>query len=105
VPKLDDKIKEQIKKAEKNPHFGSEKFLIKFQEQSLEIAGPLTCLWANMLNCNATLKQEDILFLFYRESWCSLGSFALNHSEVSTKTCQSSPSAIRRSGVKERRKK
>ena len=66
VPKLDEEIKEQIKKAGKNPHFGSEKFLFKFQEQLLEIAGPLTCLWMDMLDHNVTLKQEDILLLLQR---------------------------------------
>jgi len=66
VPKLDEEIKEQIKKTGKNPHFGSEKFLFKFHEQLLEIAGPLTCLWTDMLDHNATLKQEDILLLFQR---------------------------------------
>ena len=50
VPKLDEEIKEQIKKVGKNPHFVSEKFLFKFQEQMLEITGPLTFLWADMLN-------------------------------------------------------
>ena len=66
MPKLDEEIKEQIKKAGKNPHFGSEKFLFKFQEQMLEIAGPLTCLWADMLNRNATIRQEDLLLLLQR---------------------------------------
>ena len=66
VPKLDEEIKEQIKKNGKNPHFGSEKFLFKFQEQLLEIAGLLTCLWTDMLDQNATLKQEDILLLIQR---------------------------------------
>lgn len=66
VPKLDEEIKEQIKKTGKNPHFGSEKFLFKFQEQLLEIAGPLTCLWTDMLDQKATVKQEDILLLLQR---------------------------------------
>ena len=66
VPKLDEEIKDQIKKAGKNPHFGAEKFLFKFQEQILEIAGPLTCLWADMLNRDATVKPEDILLLLQR---------------------------------------
>ena len=43
VPKLDDEIKEQIKKAGKNAHFGAERSLFKLQEQILEMAGPLTC--------------------------------------------------------------
>jgi len=66
VPKLDEEIKEQIKKAGKDPHFGPVKFLFKFQEQLLEIAGPLTCLWADMLNHNATVKQEDVLLLLQK---------------------------------------
>ena len=66
VPKLDEEIKDQIKKAEKNPHFGAEKSLFKLQEQILEMAGPLTCLWADIRNWKATVKQEDVLLLLQR---------------------------------------
>ena len=63
VPKLDEEIKEQIKKT---GHFGLKKFLVEFQEQLLEIAGPLTCLWMDLLDQNPTLMQEDILLRLKR---------------------------------------
>ena len=66
VPKLDEEIKDQIMKAGKNPHFGAEKSLFKIQERILEMAGPLTCLWSDMLNQTATVKQEDVLLLIQR---------------------------------------
>ena len=66
VPKLDDEIKEQIKKVGKNPHFGAERSLFKLQEQILEMAGPLTCLWADILSQKAVVKQKDILLLLQR---------------------------------------
>ena len=61
-----EKIKDQIKKAGKNPHFGAEKSLFKIQERILEMTGPLTCLWSDTLNQKATVKQEDILLLLQR---------------------------------------
>jgi len=63
VPKLDDDIKEQIKKAGESPHFGAERSLFKLQEQILEMARPLTCLWSDILSRKATVKQEDVLLL------------------------------------------
>ena len=66
TPKIDDDIKKQIKRAGKDPHFGVEKSLYKFQEQILEMAGPLTCLWADLLNQDATVKPEDVILLLQR---------------------------------------
>ena len=60
---LDDEIKEQIKKAGKNPHFGVEQSLFKLPEQILEMAGPLTCLWADILSRRAMVKQDVLLLL------------------------------------------
>ena len=48
VPILDDMVKEQLKKRGTDPHFGSEKSLYKLQEQVLNVAGPLTCLYGQI---------------------------------------------------------
>lgn len=66
LPKMDDDVKEQLKSRGKDPHYGSEKCLYKLQEQVLEVVGPLTCLWADMLNKDATIKVEDTLLLIQR---------------------------------------
>ena len=47
----------------KDPHFGSEKSLY---EQMLDVAGPLTCLWADLLNKEARTAAEDTLLLVQR---------------------------------------
>ena len=66
APKLDEDIKKQIRMAGKDPHFGVEKHLFKLQEQILDMAGPLTCLWADLLNPEATVMPEDIILLLQR---------------------------------------
>ena len=66
LPKMDDDVKKQLKSRGKDPHYGSEKCLYKLQEQVLEVVGPLTCLWADMLNKDATIKVEDTLLLIQR---------------------------------------
>ena len=66
APKLDEQVKDQLKKKGKDPHFGSEKSLFKLQEQLLDVAGPLTCLWADLLNKEATVTAEDTLLLIQR---------------------------------------
>ena len=66
VPKLDEEVKEQLKLRGKDPHFGSEKSLYKLQEQVLDIAGPLTCLWADLINKEANFSPEDTLLLVQR---------------------------------------
>ena len=50
APKLDEQVNDCLEKIGKDPHFGSEKMLYKFQGQILDLAGPLTCLWADLLN-------------------------------------------------------
>ena len=60
---IDKDIKRQIKRAGKEPHFGIEKSLYKIQEQILDMTGPLTCLWTDLLNQNATVKLEDVILL------------------------------------------
>ena len=66
TPKIDEDIKRQIKRAGKDPHFGIEKSLYKIQEQIMDMTGPLTCLWADLLNQNATVKPEDVILLLQR---------------------------------------
>ena len=46
APKLDEEVKDHLRRKGKDPHFGSEKALYKLHEQVLDVAGPLTCLWA-----------------------------------------------------------
>ena len=57
TPKIDKDIRRQIKRAGKDPHFRIEKSLYKIQEQILDNTGPLACLWADLLNQNATVKR------------------------------------------------
>ena len=66
APKLDEQVKEHLKMKGKDPHFGSEKSLYKLQEQMLDVAGPLTCLWADLLNKEARISAEDTLLLVQR---------------------------------------
>ena len=35
----------------------------KLQEQMLDVAGPLTCLWVDLLNKEALVSAEDMLLL------------------------------------------
>ena len=66
VPKLDQEVKEQLKRKGKDPFFGGEKSLCKIQEQLLDATGPLTCLWSDLLNKEAKVSSEDILLLIQR---------------------------------------
>ena len=61
--KLDEQVRDQLKKKRKSPHFGAEKSLYKVQDQLLSVAGPLTCLWADLLNKDAKVSWEDTLLL------------------------------------------
>ena len=49
-----------------NPHFATEKALYNTQKQLLDVTGPLTCLWADLLNKEAKASPEDILLLIQR---------------------------------------
>ena len=60
APKLDEQLKEQLKK---DPHYGSAKSLYKLQEQVLDVAGPFTCLWLDLLNKEAEVSNEDVILL------------------------------------------
>ena len=50
----------------KDPHFGSKTSLYKLQEQMLDVAGSLICLWADLLNKEAHVSAEDTLLLVQR---------------------------------------
>ena len=63
VPKLDEDVKEQLKKKGKDPHFGQERVLYKLQDSILEVSGPLMCLWADLTNPAAEVSPEQILLL------------------------------------------
>ena len=66
APKLDEQVKDHLRRKGKDPHFGSEKALYKLQEQVIDVAGPLTCLWADLLNREAKVAEEDIILLVQR---------------------------------------
>ena len=66
TPKLAGDAVEQLKSKGKNPHFGAEKALYNTQKQLLDVTGPLTCFWADLLNKEASVHPEDILLLTQR---------------------------------------
>ena len=66
APQLDQQVKEQMQQRGKDPHFGSEKSLYKVQEKILDVDRPLTCLWADLLNKQASVSAEDTLLLTQR---------------------------------------
>lgn len=66
APRLDEQVKEQLKRKGRDPSYGAEKSLFKIQEQLLDITGPLACLWADLLNREARITPEDTLLLIQR---------------------------------------
>ena len=66
VPKLDDQVKDHLRGKGKDPHFGAEKSLYRIQEAVLDVAGPLTCLWATLLDDQAATSREDTLLMVQR---------------------------------------
>ena len=66
APRLDDLVKDQLVKKGKDPQFGTERTLFKLQQQLLEVSGPLTCLWADMLNPDTDPSSEEIVLLLQR---------------------------------------
>lgn len=66
VPKLDDQLKEYLKSKGKDPLYGSEKALYKIQELLLDVSGPLTCLWGDLLNKEVTVSGEMLVRLVQR---------------------------------------
>ena len=63
---MDEPVRDHLKRKGKDPHFASEKTLYKLQGQVLDLPGPLTCLWADLLNADAKVKREDMLLLVQR---------------------------------------
>ena len=57
VPRLDEEVRQQLKQKGKDPQFGIERTMFKLQEQILEVAGLLTCLWVYLLN---SVEEPDI---------------------------------------------
>ena len=70
--KLDEQVRDQLKKKGKSPHFLAEKSLYKVQDHLLSVTGPLTCLWADILNKDAKVSWEDMLLLIQRALVLSL---------------------------------
>ena len=66
APKLDELMKDQMTRKGKDPQFGSEKMLFKLQQQLLEVSGPLTCLWSDMMNPDTDPSTEEIILLLQR---------------------------------------
>ena len=60
---MDEQVNDRLEKISKDPHYGSEKTLYKFQGQILDLAGPLTCLWADLLNSDIKIKKADIILM------------------------------------------
>ena len=66
VPRLDEQVKDHLKGKGKDPHYGSEKSLYRIQEAVLEVAGPLTCLWRDLMDKDTPLTMEDTLLSIQR---------------------------------------
>ena len=66
TPKLDEGMKHQIKKAGKDPLFGQERSLFKLHDQLLDMAGPLTCLWTDMVNKDVKVNPQEVILLVQR---------------------------------------
>ena len=57
-------MREQLKRKSRDPKYGS--LVFKIQGLLLDIAGPLTCLWVELLNKDAGVTPEDTLLLVQR---------------------------------------
>lgn len=66
TPKLGGEVKDQLKSKGKGSHYGAEKSLYKIQDQLLDVVGPLTCLWSDLLNKQAKVSSEVVLLLLQR---------------------------------------
>jgi len=60
VPRLDEEVKKQLRSKGRDPHFGQEKMLFNIQGEFLKVSGPLTCLWADMMNPEVEADKEKI---------------------------------------------
>ena len=50
----------------KDALFGQERSLFKLHDQLLDMAGPLTCLWADMANKEAKVNPQEVILLVQR---------------------------------------
>ena len=66
-------MKEQIKKTSKDSHIGAERSLYSLQQELLDLAGPLTCFWADMADPNAKVAPQAVILLVQRVL-CLMGS-------------------------------
>ena len=66
APQIDEEASSQMRRNFKNAHFGAEKTSYRVQEQMLEVSGPLTCLWADMVNPHTELDRERIALVVQR---------------------------------------
>jgi len=57
TPKLDEEVKRLI---------GTEKALLKVQDQILNLVGPLTCLWSDLLNQQPDTTSEQVILLIQK---------------------------------------
>jgi len=73
APTLDPEVQEQIRKKGRNPQFGTERCLYNLQQELLEVTGPLTCLWSDLLNPTANPTKEEIILQLQR-ALCLVGS-------------------------------
>ena len=64
VPRLDEEVRKQLRSKCKDLHFGQEKTLFNIQEELLKVGGPLTCLWADMINLEVEADKEKIALLY-----------------------------------------
>jgi len=73
VPKLNDQVKDHLKKKSINPHFGAEKSLYCIHSQVL-------VLWSDLLDTGVTIKGEQSSFWSSRLLFCWAAS-QIDHTE------------------------
>jgi len=63
---LDPAVMEQLKSKGKDPRYGVERNLYKIQEQLLDVTGPLTSLWVELLQPDVELSKQEIVLRLQR---------------------------------------
>ena len=66
APTLDPEVMEQLKNKGKDLRFGAERNLYKIQEQLLDVTGPLTSLWVELLQPDAEPTKQEIVLRLQR---------------------------------------
>ena len=77
TPMLKNQVRDHLKKKGKDPHFGVEKTLYGLQGSVLNLTGPLTGLWTDLLDTNQKISREEIILLLQRVIFMVAG---LSHS-------------------------